>query len=58
MPAITANDTAILRDLAKRVAEIAADPIMEARKRLIIKLNGLQAERPLIITETQGYGMR
>lgn len=54
VPAVTATDTAILRELAKRVAEIAADPVMDARKQLITQLNGLHAERPVIIAEIQG----
>ncbi len=53
-PVISKRDIAILRDLARRVAEIAADPVMEERKRLVKKLNGLQAERPVIVTETSG----
>ena len=51
---VSARERALLRELATRVAEIAADPVMEERKRLWIKLNGLQAERPMIITETGG----
>ena len=54
VPIVTAKDTAILRDLAKRIAEIAATPEMAARKQLITDLNGLRAEQPVIITETQG----
>jgi len=51
---ISTRDTAILRELAMRVAEIAADPIMEERKRVWKALNGLHAERPVILTETHG----
>ena len=49
---VTERDRAILRRLAERIAEIADDPLMEERRRLWKKLNALQAERPMVLTET------
>ena len=49
---VSTRDREILRRLGGRVAEISADPVMEERRRLWKKLNGLSAERPMILTET------
>lgn len=48
---ITRQDRAILRDLAKRQAEIAAQPIMAERARLWTAHNDLQGERPMVFFE-------
>jgi len=45
---VSAKDRALLRDLAKRVAEIAALPIQQERIRLWKALNALRPERPLV----------
>jgi len=45
---ISSSDRAILRDLSKRVADIAADPIQKQREAMWVKLNGLQKTRPLV----------
>ncbi|GHV81355.1 hypothetical protein AGMMS49944_31460 [Spirochaetia bacterium] len=42
------KDRTILRELAARVAEIAALPVQEEKRRLWRKLNGLQPERPMV----------
>jgi hypothetical protein len=46
---IPANDKAIVRDLAKRVAEIAADPYQDQMRDLWSKVNRLERTRPLIM---------
>ena len=42
------KDRSVLRELAQRVAEIAALPVQEEKKRLWGKLNGLRPERPMV----------
>jgi hypothetical protein len=42
------KDRTILRELASRVAEIAAFPVQEEKRRLWRKLNGLNPERPMV----------
>ena len=42
------KDRVILRELAARVAEIAALPVQEEKKRLWKALNGLKPERPMV----------
>jgi hypothetical protein len=42
------KDREILRSLAGRVAEIAALPVQEEKRRLWRKLNGLKPERPMV----------
>jgi hypothetical protein len=42
------HDREILRCLAQKVAEIAALPVQEEKKRLWRKLNGLEPERPMV----------
>ncbi|NOY74764.1 MAG: hypothetical protein GXP32_03110 [Kiritimatiellaeota bacterium] len=44
-------DKEILRELAKEYAEIAALPIHEEKKKLWIKLNGLQRIRPMVMLD-------
>ena len=45
------NDREILRSLAKQVAEIAALPIQDEKRRLWRALNGLHPERPMVIID-------
>jgi PAS domain-containing protein len=45
---VTAGDAQILRELARRAAEIGHDPVNRERARLWNRLNQLQAERPLL----------
>jgi hypothetical protein len=54
MESINAHDRTILRDLASRVRQIAADPIMERRKALWKKHNRLQKARPMILIFPEG----
>ncbi|MDR0495678.1 MAG: hypothetical protein LBG95_08660 [Treponema sp.] len=42
------KDREILRELAGRLAEIAALPVQEEKRRLWRKLNGLKPERPMV----------
>lgn len=51
---IPSDDRQILRDLAKRVAEIAAHPVMEQRADLWTRQASLDSERPMILAETSG----
>lgn len=45
----TSPDVAILRDLARQVAEIAADPIQEVKRELWRGHNSFERTRPLIV---------
>ncbi|MCX7846577.1 MAG: hypothetical protein N2595_00875 [bacterium] len=47
----TAKDIRIVRDLARRVAEIAALPVQEEKRRLWRALNGLRPERPMVMID-------
>ena len=49
-----AADVQVLRALFKRKREIAADPIMDERRRLWRLHASLQGQRPMILAETQG----
>ncbi|MBD3182941.1 hypothetical protein GF312_11670 [Candidatus Poribacteria bacterium] len=51
---ITGKDREKLRDLAKRVADIADMPIMEERKNLWKKHNSLKTSRPMILIFPEG----
>jgi hypothetical protein len=46
---IPASDRTIIRELAKRVAEIAADPHQDEMRALWLKANHLERTRPLIL---------
>ncbi|MCL2833242.1 MAG: hypothetical protein FWD78_08735 [Treponema sp.] len=46
--AVKESDRSILRELAQKVAEIAALPVQEEKKRLWRRLNGLFPERPMV----------
>ncbi len=48
---ITQEDTLIIRQLATQVAEIAALPIQEEKRRLWRELNALQPERPMVMID-------
>jgi hypothetical protein len=51
---MTPADRNILRDLARRIAEIAADPIQDQRRRLWCAQNGLRPQRPLVYCSPEG----
>jgi len=51
-PAPSLNDRRVIRDLAARWAELAAQPVMEERKRQWRALHDLTPERPMILFET------
>lgn len=48
---ITQQDATIIRELAARVAEIAALPVMEDKRRLWRKLNACKPERPMVMID-------
>ena len=50
------KDREILRDLASRIAEIAALPVQEEKRRLWRKLNGLKPERPMVTIDQVNWG--
>jgi len=50
----TAHDRAILRNLAHRVQEIAADPVMERRRGLWRDHNSLRNDRPMMLIFPEG----
>jgi len=45
------NDRTTLRELAAQVAEIAALPVQDEKRRLWRKLNALEAERPMVMID-------
>jgi len=47
----THKDIAVVRELAKQVAEVAALPEQETRRALWRKLNGLRPERPMVMID-------
>ncbi len=51
---MTAGDRRIIRDLARRIAELAADPIQEERRRLWYAQNRLEPSRPLVFCSPEG----
>jgi len=48
---VSAQDRAVIRELASRVAEIAALPVQEEKRRLWRKLNALEPERPMVMAD-------
>jgi hypothetical protein len=48
---ITNNDKSIIHELAAQVAEIAALPVQEEKRRLWRKLNSLEPERPMAMID-------
>ena len=53
-PSICCKDRQIVRELARQVAEIAARPIMAARRDLWRRHNALEPVRPVIYVDPQG----
>ena len=51
---ITTRDRVVLRDLAKRVRDVAALPVMEERRRLWKQHNALRPVRPMILVFPEG----
>ncbi|MFW6189691.1 MAG: hypothetical protein ACOC7T_04580 [Planctomycetota bacterium] len=51
---ISSRDRTILRDLAKRMAEAAAGPVMAERRELWKRHNSLRPERPMILVFPEG----
>jgi hypothetical protein len=51
---MTPTDRNIIRDLAKRVAEVAAEPIQEERRELWRRQNSLRPIRPVIFISPEG----
>ncbi len=51
---ISPKDRSIIRDLAKRVAEIAGLPVMAERRKMWTKHNALQRVRPMILVFPEG----
>ena len=51
---IIPGDIRLLRDLYKRVAELAHDPVMEERRQSWLKLASLERTRPMILAELGG----
>jgi hypothetical protein len=45
------GDTTVVRELAARVAEIAALPVQEEKRRLWRRLNGLEPDRPMVMID-------
>lgn len=54
MTPFSQNDRQVLRDLARRVREIAADPVMAQRKTLWSRHNALGKTRPLVLIFPEG----
>lgn len=50
---VSDEDKAILREAAKKVAELAARPCEEEKKRLWYKHNSLQPERPMVVCDPE-----
>jgi len=51
---MTKADRTILRDLARRIAEIAADPVQDERRALWHAQNALRPVRPLVFCSPEG----
>ena len=48
------SDRTVLRDLARRVAEIAAHPVMAARRRMWVEHNSLRSTYPMMLIFPEG----
>lgn len=48
------KDTRIVRELARKVAEVAAEPIQEEKRRMWIRHNGLKRVRPMVLVFPEG----
>ncbi len=53
-PTVSAGDRRILRDLARRVAEIVSLPVMAQRRAMWTKHNGLERVRPMVLVFPEG----
>ena len=53
---VVKEDRRILRDLARRVAEIAAQPIQAERTRQWKALSSLKPERPMVLAFNEDVG--
>ncbi len=51
---ISAGDARLLRELARRVAEIAHQPIMAERREMWIRHNMLERQRPMVLVFPEG----
>ncbi len=51
---VSTRDRSILRDLARRVADIAADPVMDERRQLWAEHNSLKNTRPMMLIFPEG----
>lgn len=49
---ISLNDRTVVRELASRWMELAAEPIMQERKRIWKSVHDLRAQRPVVLFET------
>jgi hypothetical protein len=54
LPIYSMHDRRVLRDLARRVAEIADDPVMEERRQLWSEHNSLRSRRPMMLVFPEG----
>jgi hypothetical protein len=54
MPDTLASERALVRDLARQLAEAAADPVMETRRKQWAAHNSLRARRPMILVFPEG----
>ena len=54
---ISANERAVIRDLAKKLADLANQPIMEERRKLWYAHNDLKTDQPVICHERLGRGL-
>jgi hypothetical protein len=52
-PVVSPRDRTIIRELAKRVGEIAADPAQQIKKQLWLAHNALEETRPLIFADPE-----
>jgi len=53
--AISTHDRTILREIGARIAEVGSSAVMDERRRLSIKLNRLEAERPMVLLWPGGH---
>ena len=51
---ISANERAVIRDLAKKLADLANQPIMEVRRKLWYAHNDLKTDQPVIDCSPEG----
>ena len=51
---ISANERAVIRDLAKKLADLENQPIMEERRKLWYAHNDLKTDQPVIDCSPEG----